>query len=130
MKKDDKIAKDTKLNWRLRDLPTANELVALVEQGIIDKDEARHMLVNEVPIEQNTNIEKELKRQIEFLEALVKKLTTKGGIHNSDLFTWVERYTPIPVRWSTGSYITTTANTLGSSGTNLVNYVGSLTGKS
>lgn len=37
------------ITWRLRELPSAEGLAALVEQGVVTKEEARFILLGELP---------------------------------------------------------------------------------
>ena len=62
-----------KLNWKLTELPTASEVSDLVNSGVITAKEAKDILFSEVDDKDPTV--RELKRQIEFLEGLVKELS-------------------------------------------------------
>lgn len=65
----------TKLNWRLKDLPTGDEIATLVQQEVITKDEARELLFKDQE-ERDTDTEiKALKEQIKFLEQVVHNLS-------------------------------------------------------
>lgn len=71
---------NTKLNWRLQDLPTAGEVAELVNSEVITKDEAREILFSEKDKTQIDNEQiKAYKEQIEFLQGLVLKLTNKSN---------------------------------------------------
>lgn len=63
-----------RLNWKLKQLPTGSEVAELVKQKIITAEEARQILFNDGLSDDDTILE--LKRQIDFLEGLVKKLST------------------------------------------------------
>lgn len=71
----------TKLNWRLKELPTADEIASLVEQEVITKDEAREMLFKDKEEASSDKEIKSLREQIEFLERIVDSLSkNRGGI--------------------------------------------------
>ena len=90
----------TKLNWRLKELPTADEIASLVEQEVISKVEAREMLFKDKDETKSDEKVKALKEQIQFLEGVVDRLTK-----NNNAWTWT--YTPAypTVYWSTASPI-------------------------
>lgn len=63
----------TKLIWRLTKLPTADELLKLVEAKIITNEEAKEVLFSE---ETQEDVEaKDLKAEIKFLKELVEQLS-------------------------------------------------------
>lgn len=65
------------LVWRLKELPTAEGVSRLVEQGIITADQARDILFSK-PVEKNTDEEnKALKEQVKFLQELVDRLVSQ-----------------------------------------------------
>ena len=63
----------TKLQWRLKTLPTVEELQNLVKDKIITQDEARGILFNNETEE--TRDSESLKSEIKFLRELVEKLS-------------------------------------------------------
>lgn len=63
--------------WRLKDLPTGDEVAALVEQGVLSKDEAREILLRDEEEENKDEKVKALKEQIEFLQKVVDALTRR-----------------------------------------------------
>ncbi len=58
------------LNWRLKKLPTAGEVAALVEQKVLTKDEAREILISK---DDTPKTVKKLQEEIVFLRGLVDK---------------------------------------------------------
>ena len=66
------------LKWRLGKLPTSDEVLKLVNDKIITKEEAREILFNEE--EQMEVSEESLKSEIKFLRELVDKLSDKSQI--------------------------------------------------
>lgn len=66
-----------KMVWRLKDLPTGDEVAALVEQGVLSKDEAREILLRDEEEENKDEKVKALKEQIEFLQKVVDALTRR-----------------------------------------------------
>lgn len=61
------------LKWRLGKLPTPDEVLKLVNDKLITKDEARDILFNE-EVEQERD-EDSLKQEIKFLREIVEKLS-------------------------------------------------------
>lgn len=72
---DDEDVRST-LQWKLKKLPTGDEVAKLVEQGIISKEEARTILFQQV--NQNEKV-KALEEQVEFLRGVVKDLSKLAG---------------------------------------------------
>jgi len=66
------MTKITKLIWRLRDSPTAENLQELVESGLLTKDEAREILFS-LQTEEDRDV-KSLESEIKFLRELVEKM--------------------------------------------------------
>lgn len=61
------------LKWRLSKLPSSEEVLALVKDGVITKDEAREILFStELPEERD---EKSLKAEIKFLREVIERLS-------------------------------------------------------
>ena len=67
---------ENELVWRLKELPSAEGVSRLVEQGIITADQAREILFSKPA--QNTNEEnRALKEQVQFLQGLVDRLISQ-----------------------------------------------------
>lgn len=81
-----------KLNWRLKTLPTADEVASLVEQKVITANEAKDLLFTESDDKDPTV--SELKRQIEFLEGLVTELSKKPR-DSAYIYKWIDTRTPL-----------------------------------
>lgn len=116
-----------KLNWRLQDLPTGDEVAQLVEQKVITVDEARDILFKDQGEQKKDEEVKALKDQIEFLQDLVEKLSSRN---NWSTFTYIPSY---PIRywhWSDRSpvWMSTTSSSGSSAVTvNSANLLGSST---
>lgn len=97
------------LTWRLKELPTGDDVATLVEQKVITKEEARDLLFSKTKQEDKPTIEA-LKKQIEFLEGLVRELANNGG-NTTYVYKYVDTWTPkLPyVVWN--SYSGTDAST-------------------
>lgn len=93
----------TKLNWRLKELPTADEIASLVEQEVITKEEAREMLFKDKKEIDQDEKTKALKEQIEFLEGVIDRLTKTRSA-------WSWTYTPSypTIYWNTSKPVYTT----------------------
>lgn len=65
----------TSLKWRLGKLPTPDEVLKLLNEKLITKEEARDILFNQ-ETEEDLKTE-DLKQEIKFLRELVEKLSTK-----------------------------------------------------
>lgn len=65
--------KTTKLKWRLSNLPTSNEIIALIANKIITQEEAREILFSEETQEDRNK--ESLKSEIKFLRELVEQLS-------------------------------------------------------
>lgn len=84
-----------KLSWKLKQLPNATEVADLVKTKVITAEEAKQILFTESDDKEATS--DELKRQIEFLEGLVKELSknlqTKTHVYKYvndwSTYTWV-----------------------------------------
>lgn len=87
------------LKWRLKELPTGDEIAQLVAQEVITKEEARELLFSD----SKANTE-ELQARIKFLEELVEKLTDKIGTPTTIYYP--QRYERYPWWTSTGYYLT------------------------
>jgi len=75
------------LTWRLKSLPTATEIADLVEQKVIDKDEARELLFEK----SERSKTKEYEDKIEFLEGIVKALSENRS-SNITTINYPQRY--------------------------------------
>ena len=65
------------LVWRLKELPSAEGVSRLVEQGIITTDQAKEILFSK-PVEKNTNEEiNALHEQVKFLQGLIDRLVSQ-----------------------------------------------------
>ena len=68
----------TQLKWRLGKLPTPDEVLKLVNDKLITKEEARDILFNE-ETEEVKSID-DLKQEIKFLKELIEKLGNRSQI--------------------------------------------------
>lgn len=66
------------LKWRLGKLPTPDEVLKLVNDKLITKEEARDILFNEETVEEKSI--DDLKMEIKFLKELVEKLGNRSQI--------------------------------------------------
>ena len=60
------------LKWRLKNQPTAEELVRLVENDILTKDEAREILVRDINVS-SSDVD-EIKKQVIVLHKIIKTI--------------------------------------------------------
>lgn len=67
------------LVWRLKELPDAVDVAELVDKKVITPEEARDLLFNKA--DSDSEKIKDLKKQIEFLEDLVKELSKNQPIN-------------------------------------------------
>lgn len=67
-----------KMNWRLPELPTGDEVASLVEQGVITTQEARDIILKSSEEKDTETQVKALQEQVEFLQGLVDKLASKS----------------------------------------------------
>jgi len=104
-----------KLNWKLKELPTASEVSDLVESGVITATEAKEMLFSEADDKDPTI--QELKRQIEFLEGLVKDLSK-----NRSQAVWTY-YNSSPLKLPSVVYTSGTTLTGGAVGTSYISRI-------
>lgn len=107
------ITMTKKLNWKLKQLPTASEVADLVHNKIITAEEAKQMLFTESDDKDPTM--SELKRQIEFLEGLVTELSKNRSHVNTYVTRYIETKTPsLPnVVWCSGNLGGTMASSPG-----------------
>lgn len=91
------------LKWRLKDLPTSEELIKLVDAGIIKAEEAKAILTTE----QDGRDTKSLKEEILFLRKVVDELSKK----NNGSYTVIKELAPSPLTspWF-GSYTITSGD--------------------
>ena len=69
------MTKKETLKWRLSKLPTSDEVLALIKDGVITKDEGKEILFSTETEEERD--EASLKAEIKFLRELVEKLAEK-----------------------------------------------------
>lgn len=105
-----------KLNWRLSELPTGSEVAELVKQEVITKEEARQILFSEKEEKLTSEREENYKKQIAFLEDLVKDLSKRQTtvIREPFISTIVGRYRP---SWPNTVWCSTGGTTLGAGST-------------
>jgi len=105
------------LKWRLGKLPTPDEVLKLVNDKLITKEEARDILFNE---ESDERDEESLKEEIVFLRKLVDKLSEgkttviKEYIHSYPSYTWTTPYLYCTTNSSNGGGTYTVGNSTGS----------------
>ena len=98
------------LKWRLGKLPTSDEVLKLVNDKIITKEEAREILFNEeIPTERD---KESLEQEIKFLKEIVEKLSNNNRTAIVEVikevqipyykYTWTQPY----VTWTNGSTLT------------------------
>lgn len=113
------------LRWRFKNLPTVSEVQQLIDVKVITAEEARELLFNEGDKAEASDREKDLQRQIEFLEDLVKELSThRNTVQNWPVYItkYVEKWpNPYPTIWYRSG---TSGNTY--TQTSAVNYTQSL----
>ena len=88
----------TNLKWRLGKLPTPEEVLKLVNDKLITKEEARDILFNE-ETEQEVK-DSDLKSEIKFLREIIEKLSEKKTIvetikvieNHYDKYDWYRPY--------------------------------------
>lgn len=108
------------LKWRLREAPTVEDITELLEQKIIDKEEARKLLFSE-----NDKKLEELQEEIKFLRGLVDKLSSSKwkvireyyGGYEPIYPTWYNRYINVITPERGWTYTTTGGTTLSTAGT-------------
>lgn len=121
------------LKWRLGKLPTPDEVLKLVNDKLITKEEARDILFNEENTDQRD--ENSLKEEIKFLREIVDKLSknrdrTVEIIRQVQVpyynYGWIQPY----VGWCSSDTLTTTPTSLlVGSDNNMATYsVGTVTG--
>jgi hypothetical protein len=86
----------TKLNWRLKTLPSVEELRDLVKDGVVTKEEAREILFSVEPVEE-VDKRKALEEEVLFLRSLVEKLSARIATRIVEVIRDVERrWQPYP----------------------------------
>lgn len=83
------MTKNTKIVWRLKDAPSAENLRELVKDGILSKDEAREILFSSETVK-DRDIES-LKSEIKFLRELVEKLSNKNEVRIVETIKEIDR---------------------------------------
>lgn len=83
-----------KLTWRLKSLPTTEELRDLVKDNIVTKDEARQILFSSES--EDTRDKKSLESEIQFLRELVDKLSNQQP---STIIKYIETVKPAYKTW-------------------------------
>jgi len=87
-----------KLSWRLPQLPSGEEVAALVEQKVLTTDEAR-----EIVLKKDNKVEddiKDLKEQVEFLKGVIQTMANNGNVNNYVTTYPTFRYTPTtPIKY-------------------------------
>lgn len=82
------------LRWRLKELPTAEGVAKLVEQGVISKEEGRQLLLSEVKYDESKKIQA-LEEEVKFLRKLVDTLASKTNGYTTiyhEYHDWKPRY--------------------------------------
>ena len=106
-----------KLIWRLKTLPTTEELRELVKDKIISNDEAREILFSSETEEDRDK--KSLESEVRFLRELVEKLSNRTQIVETIKEVWTpyrqyDWYRPY-VTWCTTAGVTNASYTAGGS---------------
>lgn len=83
------MTNNTKIIWRLKELPTPSELKDLVASGIMSKDEARTILFSSQTEEDRDK--KSLESEIKFLRELVERLSNNSNVKIIETIREVER---------------------------------------
>lgn len=107
------------LRWRLKELPTAEGVAKLVEQGVISKEEGRQLLLSEVKYDESKKIQA-LEEEVKFLRKLVDTLASKTNGYTTIYHEyhdwkprypwWYKQYEPVFVGYS---QVTTTTKKIG-----------------
>ena len=124
------MTKNKKIVWRLKDLPTGDEVAELVKVGVLTKDEAREiLLVDDTSDPQKI---KELEEEVKFLRKLADKLAGQGN-HWTTIVREIGLYTPKYPTWYANysnlqapTYTTTTTGTTGSTASYSLNAGGNV----
>ena len=90
------MTKDSKLNWRLKDLPTASEIADLVDSEVITKEEAKELLFNDT--QEDSRKVKALEEEVKFLRELVDTLAAKNNSWHTIVHEYRD-YTPQYPYW-------------------------------
>lgn len=114
-KNEENVAKqETKLIWKMKELPTAESIGKLVDTKVITPEEARAILFKE-EVKQSDEVEA-LKEMVESLQAMVKDLLARN---NNITFVPYTRVVEIPNRhtpywdkyWTDGTVLCSTTGT-------------------
>lgn len=116
------------LKWRLGKLPTPDEVLGLVNDKLITKEEARQILFTEENATDRD--EQSLKEEIKFLREMVEKLANNNS---RTIIEYIERIKPVYVQYpwyqpyvtycSAGNtmYVDNGTNTISANGTGTTN---------
>lgn len=118
--------KNTRLVWRLNQLPDADEITNLLEKKVITHEEARQILFRTETEEDRDK--KSLESEIKFLRELIEKLanrsqiitTVKEIIPSYGTYRWSE---PYKFYCTDGTTYTTSGGTYTSGASNILNTV-------
>lgn len=83
------MTKKETLKWRLSKLPTSDEVLALIKDGVITKDEGKEILFTTEREEERD--EASLKAEIKFLRELVENLASKQTDRIIETIKYVEK---------------------------------------
>lgn len=107
------------LKWRLSKLPSSDEVLALIKDGVITKEEGKEILFTTETEEERD--EAGLKAEIKFLRELVEKLSNKQTDRIIETIKYIEKpyyrydwYKPYMYYCSTGNNTYTLTGTSGS----------------
>jgi len=78
------------LKWRLGKLPTSNEVLELLKEKLITKEEARDILFNEVEVGEEKTTD-ELMSEIKFLKELVENLSKGNNTKIVETIRYIEK---------------------------------------
>ncbi len=84
---------NTKIVWRLKELPTSQALRELVKDKILSSEEARQILFSSETIEENKDKRdvESLKSEIKFLRELVEKLSNSQSVRIIETIREIEK---------------------------------------
>lgn len=81
-------ATDTLLRWRLKGAPTLEDVTTMLDNGIINQEEARQILFSELD---KNGQRKALEEQVEFLKDIIDRLSKQPP---QVVWKYVESYSP------------------------------------
>jgi len=111
------IKKDeNRLIWRLGERPTVENISKLMEQGIIDKKEARKILFEETTHSQIKNM-RDVQKELQLLRELVMKISEKNTYTYPIIIETIKEYPQNPwispwVTWCKNTGVTITSDTM------------------